>query len=256
VRKVSENFKNRVPKGFSWEIIVATRNPGKVREIRKVLKDLGAKVRSLNDFEDVPAVEEDGESFCENALKKARFYAAYFKQVVIADDSGLEVDALKGAPGVYSARYGGEGSSDSKRNEKLLQAMEGIPLWKRGAAFRCCIAIASPDGKERVVEGTCRGRIALRRVGRRGFGYDPLFYLPRYGKTMAQLSLDEKNRISHRGKALRKLKRVIRDFYPDGTKIAARKGPAEDTKEALLRHRKEVKYPLRRTLRNSTPGET
>lgn len=199
-------------KSRSWRLIVATRNGGKVREIRKVLKDLGVKVCGLNDFQGVPRIEEDGQSFCENALKKARFYAAYFKEMVIADDSGLEVDALRGAPGIYSARYAGDGSSDRRNNRKLLEAMKGIPPSRRGATFRCCIAIVTPDGREKVVEGACRGRIGSREAGRRGFGYDPLFYLPRLGKTMAELSLDEKNRISHRGKALRKLKRALREF--------------------------------------------
>jgi len=193
-------------------IIVATRNPGKVREIRRVMKDLDVKIHSLRDFPDAPAIEEDGKSFSENALKKARFYARYFGETAIADDSGVEVDALKGRPGIYSARYVREGASDRENNRKLLREMEGIPLSRRGATFRCSIAIVSPGVKEEVVEGACRGRIGFRETGRKGFGYDPLFLLPRYGKVMAQLSLDEKNRISHRGKALRKLRKVIGEF--------------------------------------------
>jgi XTP/dITP diphosphohydrolase len=193
-------------------VIVATRNPGKVREIRRVLKDLGIRVRSLRDFPDVPSIEEDGKSFAENALKKARFYSNYFGETVIADDSGLEVDTLKGAPGIYSARYARQGASDRENNQKLLNEMEGIPVSRRGATFRCSIAIVSPGGKESVVEGSCRGRIGFREVGRKGFGYDPVFFLPGRGKVMAQLSVDEKNRISHRGKALRKLRKVIGEF--------------------------------------------
>jgi XTP/dITP diphosphohydrolase len=194
------------------KVIVATRNPGKVREIRRVLRDLGIRVRSLRDFQGVPSVEEDGKSFTENALKKARFCAERLGETAIADDSGLEVDGLKGAPGIYSARYAGEGASDRENNQKLLREMEGIPPSKRGATFRCSIAIVSPGEKERVVEGSCRGRIGLREVGKKGFGYDPLFFLPRYGKTMAQLTVDEKNEISHRGKALKKLRKVIGQF--------------------------------------------
>lgn len=213
-----------------WKLIVATRNPGKVREIRKILKDVGATIYALNDFRNVPTVEEDGQSFCENALKKARFYAAYFGEMVIADDSGLEVDALRGAPGIYSARYAGDGSSDRRNNQKLLKALEGVPPPRRGATFRCCIAIVAPDGREKVVEGACRGRIGLREVGRRGFGYDPLFYLPRYGKTMAQLSVDEKNKISHRGKALRRVKRALLDFIRSARAPEGRGDPLSNHK--------------------------
>lgn len=132
--------------------------------------------------------------------------------MAIADDSGLEVDALDGRPGIYSARYAGLGASDQENRKKLLKELEGVPISKRGAAFKCVIALVSPDGREITAEGSCRGRIGFKEVGRNGFGYDPLFILPRYGKTMAQLSLQEKNRISHRGKALRKLRRLLKDF--------------------------------------------
>jgi XTP/dITP diphosphohydrolase len=191
------------------EIIAATKNRGKVREIRESLKGLGFKIYSLGDFPDVPAIEEDGEDFTENALKKARFYSKYFGKMTIADDSGLEVDILNGLPGIYSARYAGEGASDRKNNEKLLREMEGIPYSKRGARFKCVIAIVSPEGMEVIVEGSCRGRIGFREVGKKGFGYDPLFILPQDGKTMAQFTIEEKNRISHRGKALKKLRKMI-----------------------------------------------
>ncbi len=194
------------------EIVVATRNKGKVREIRKALSGLGLKILALADFSDVPEIEEDGRSFSENALKKARFYSRLLGRLTIADDSGLEVAALNGAPGIFSARYAGEGASDGANTRKLLREMEGVSVSKRGARFRCSIAIVAPEGKETVVEGTCRGRIGFGEVGKRGFGYDPVFILPRRRKTMAQISLVEKNRISHRGKALRKLKTVIRDF--------------------------------------------
>ncbi len=189
--------------------MIATKNSGKVREIRKALRGLRIRLYSLNDFSDVPDVEEDGKTFTENALKKARFYATYFKKLTIADDSGLEVEALKGLPGPYSARYAGEKASDQENNRKLLKEMEGIPPSKRKARFKCVLALVSPDGREAIVEGSCQGRIGLKEVGKRGFGYDPLFFLPRYGKTMAELSIEEKNRISHRGKALRKLRRIF-----------------------------------------------
>ncbi len=192
------------------EIIVATKNKGKVREIRKILKGLRLKLSSLNDYSDVPKIEEDGKSFTENALKKARFYSEYFGKLAVADDSGLEVDALKGLPGVYSARYAGEGAPDQENNQKLLREMEGVPISKRGARFKCTLAIVSPDGRQGIAEGSCRGRIGIREVGKKGFGYDPLFILPQYGKTMAQFTLEEKNRVSHRGKALRKLKKAIK----------------------------------------------
>ena len=196
----------------TMEILVATRNLGKVREIRKALGGLGLKIHSLGDFENVPSVEEDGESFAENALKKARFYSKACGKLTISDDSGLEVDALKGAPGIYSARFAGTKASDRENNQKLLHLMEVIAPSKRGARFRCSIAIVSPKGSEKVVEGKCSGRIGLKEAGRRGFGYDPLFIFPRLGKTMAQLTLEEKNKVSHRGIALRKLRKIIHNF--------------------------------------------
>jgi XTP/dITP diphosphohydrolase len=145
-------------------------------------------------------------------LKKARCYSKYFGQLTIADDSGLEVDALKGLPGVYSARYAGERASDRDNNRKLLREMAGVPPSKRRAKFKCVIAVVSPEGKEAVIEASCPGRIGLNEVGRKGFGYDPLFVLPRSGKTMAQLSIEGKNSISHRGKVLKKLRKILPRF--------------------------------------------
>jgi XTP/dITP diphosphohydrolase len=194
------------------EIIVATKNQEKLREIRSILKDLSIQLHGLNDFENVPDVEEDGKSFAENGLKKARFYSKLFGKMAIADDSGLEVDALGGRPGVYSARYAGIGASDQENRKKLLKELQGVPISRRGAGFKCVMAMVSPDGREAVTEGSCRGRIGFKEVGKNGFGYDPIFILPQYGKTMAQLSLEEKNRVSHRGKALRKLKRLLKRF--------------------------------------------
>ena len=176
------------------------------------MKGLGLRIHSLKDFSNVPKIEEDGSSFAENALKKARFYSKWLGKLAISDDSGLEVDVLKGLPGIYSARYAGKKSSDRKNNQRLLREMEGIRSSKRGAKFKCVIAIVSLDGREAIVEGLCRGKIGFKEVGRKGFGYDPLFILPQYGKTMAQLSLKEKNRVSHRGKALRKSRGLIEIF--------------------------------------------
>jgi XTP/dITP diphosphohydrolase len=192
--------------------VVATKNLGKVREIRKALKGFELRIYTLSNFPDVPEIREDGKSFTENALKKGRFYSKYFRKLAIADDSGLEVDALRGSPGIHSARYAGKGAPNRENNRKLLKEMEGVRLSKRGAKFRCVIAMVSPDGREAIAEGTCKGRIGFKEVGKKGFGYDPLFILPQYGKTMAQLSIEEKNRISHRGKALRKLRTAIRTF--------------------------------------------
>jgi XTP/dITP diphosphohydrolase len=194
------------------ELIVATRNKGKVREIRKALEGLGLKIYALYDFSNVPEIEEDGKSFIENALKKARFYSKYFGKLTIADDSGLEVDRLKGLPGIYSARYAGEGASNRENNQKLLSELKGVQLSKRGARFKCAIAMVSQDGREAVAEGSCKGRIGFKEVGKNGFGYDPLFILSQYGRTMAQLTLEEKNRISHRGKALKNLRKIITKF--------------------------------------------
>jgi XTP/dITP diphosphohydrolase len=190
--------------------MIATRNKGKIREIREALHGLGLRIYALSDFPNVPEIEEDGKNFAENALKKARFYSKYFGMLTISDDSGLEVYNLKGLPGVYSARYAGEGASSRVNNQKLLSELQGVPISKRGARFKCILAMVSPDGKEAIAEGSCKGSIGFREKGRKGFGYDPLFILPAYGKTMAELSLGEKNKISHRGKALRKLRKIIK----------------------------------------------
>ena len=196
------------------EVIVATRNKGKIREIREALKGLGLRIYPLSNFPNVPEVEEDGKSFTENALKKARFYSKHFGKLTIADDSGLEVDSLKGQPGVHSARYAGERASGQENNQKLLREMQDVPISKRGARFKCIIAVVSPDGREAFAEGACKGRIGFKEKGKKGFGYDPLFILPNDGKTMAELSLEAKNRISHRGKALRKIIKIIKTFGP------------------------------------------
>ena len=193
-------------------MVVATKNLGKVREIRKALKGFEFRIFTLSDFPDIPEIKEDGKSFVENALKKGRFYSKYFGELTIADDSGLEVNSLKGLPGIYSARYVREGASSQENNQKLLREMRDVTISKRGAKFKCIIAVVSPDGRETIAEGECKGRIGFKEKGKKGFGYDPLFILPKYGKTMAEFSLEAKNRISHRGKALKKIRRIIQSF--------------------------------------------
>jgi XTP/dITP diphosphohydrolase len=194
------------------EIVVATENPGKLREIKESLRGMEVQILSLTDLPPLPPVKEDGSTFRENALKKARTVAHHTGRLTIADDSGLEVDYLNGDPGVRSARFAGEDASDADNNRKLLQCLEGIPSSQREATFRCVIAVVDPQGKESWVEGVCRGLIGEKERGTLGFGYDPLFIIPDLDKTLAELPLEEKNRISHRGKALAALKRILTDF--------------------------------------------
>ena len=194
------------------EIVIATANPGKLQEIEESLRGVGAKLLSLKDFSYLPPIEEDGTTFRENAVKKARIVTHRTGMLTIADDSGLEVDFLSGAPGIYSSRFAGETASDADNNRKLLQFLKDVPASQRGALFRCVIAVIDPRGREAWVEGRCRGVIAREERGENGFGYDPLFLLPELGKTLAELSLEEKNKVSHRGKALTALKEVLRDF--------------------------------------------
>ncbi len=198
--------------GSRVKILLATRNPGKVREIGAILGDLDINVVSLADFPDVPEVVEDGTTFFENAYKKAKEVSEATGMMVLSDDSGLEVDALGGRPGVYSARYSGKEGDDAANNAKLLKELEGVPEEKRTARFKCVMVLYHPSGKWISAEGTCEGRIALKPAGSGGFGYDPIFYMEQYGKTMAELPPEEKNRISHRAEALKALKRRLREF--------------------------------------------
>ncbi len=194
------------------ELFLATRNEGKIREIRELLQGGKISLTSLGDYPDAPGVVENGEAYRDNALKKARFFAKWTGKLTLADDSGLEVDYLKGRPGVFSARYAGDGGDDRENNRRLLRELKGLPPQKRGAVFKCVMALVAPWGDEEVVEGECRGRIGLEERGKRGFGYDPIFVIPRYGKTVAELTIGEKNRLSHRGKALRKLKKILKSY--------------------------------------------
>jgi XTP/dITP diphosphohydrolase len=176
------------------------------------LAGVGVQIISLQDLPPMLPIKEDGRTFQENAMKKARTVARLTHRLTIADDSGLEVDYLKGKPGVRSARFAGEQASDAANNNRLLRLMHGVPPAQRGATFRCVIAIVDPQGHEAWVEGECRGVIAASERGKQGFGYDPLFLLPELGKTLAELPLDVKNRVSHRGKALAALQEELKDF--------------------------------------------
>jgi len=194
------------------ELLVATRNKGKVREIKDLLKDLDLKITSLDDYEDMPEIVEDGRTFAQNALKKAATIAMYTKKLTLGEDSGLEVKALKNEPGVYSARFSGEGATDKKNNLKLLRCLKKVPLKKRQARYRCCAALVDGDKIIDVVQGRCEGLIAMKSKGTNGFGYDPLFFSPRYGKTFGELSLEVKSKISHRAKALKKIKKILEKY--------------------------------------------
>lgn len=191
------------------EVIVATKNKGKIREFENFFSQFGIQVRSLLDLPESLEIEETGTTFEENALMKARTIAERFNVDCIADDSGLEVDYLNGAPGVYSARYAGN-HDDEANNDKLLQELTGVPIEERTARFVCAIAYVTSDLKEFVVRGTVEGYIGFERRGNHGFGYDPLFYVPSLGRTFAELSVDEKREISHRGNALKKLKLLLK----------------------------------------------
>jgi XTP/dITP diphosphohydrolase len=178
-----------------------------------MLGDLAVDLRSLKDYDDVPDIVEDGRTFFENALKKARTVAEWTGDVALADDSGLEVDHLGGAPGIYSSRYAGEGSTDECNIRKLLESLEGITAERRGAAFRCVLVLCRPDGTYESFEGRWRGRISEWPVGTNGFGYDPVFFLPERGVTVAQLDAEIKNRLSHRAQAFQKLKECLRQGF-------------------------------------------
>jgi XTP/dITP diphosphohydrolase len=194
------------------ELLVATTNEGKFAEVQAFLKNLPLTILTLESFGSWPAVAEDGTTFEENALKKARTLAEYSGMLTLADDSGLEVDALNGAPGIYSARYAGEEGNDEKNNEKLLGELQGVTEGKRSARFVCALALCAPESrrmKEWTVRESCEGRIAFERRGENGFGYDPLFFYPPFGKTFGEIDRETKATVSHRGKALKKLAEIL-----------------------------------------------
>lgn len=194
------------------ELIAATRNEGKLREIKDLLKGLNLKITSLRDYPDIAAIEEDGKTFAQNALKKAATVALYTKKLTLGEDSGLEVKALKNRPGIYSSRFSGDGATDQKNNSKLLKELKDVPLKKRRARYRCCAALVDGQGIINVVSGSCEGLITPRSRGKNGFGYDPLFLIPRYQKTFGELDLAVKSKISHRAKALAKIKKTLQIY--------------------------------------------
>lgn len=192
------------------KIIFATGNPGKMREIRLILEDLGMEILSMKEAGIQAEVEENGTTFEENAVIKAKAIGEQTDAVVMADDSGLEIDYLNKEPGVYSARYLGEDTPYRIKNQNLIERLEGVPEEKRTARFVCVIASHLPDGRILTTRGTIEGIIGYEERGEGGFGYDPIFYLPEYGCSTAELSMEKKNELSHRGKALRAMKEELK----------------------------------------------
>lgn len=199
------------------KLLVATNNPGKVREYEALLKGLPLALTYLAQEGIDIEVEETGSTFAENASLKATAYARASGLLTLADDSGLEVDALGGEPGTRSARYAGQGASDEDRYRLLLSRLEGVPWERRTTRFRCVIAVATPQGESRTAEGTCEGIIAFEPKGEHGFGYDPVFYMPEYGQTMAELEPEVKNRISHRARAAEGARKILQKLVGSTT---------------------------------------
>ncbi len=191
------------------KVIFATGNEGKMKEIRMILQDLEVTVLSMKEAGIELDVEENGNTFSENALIKARACAALTDGIVLADDSGLEIDYLNKEPGIYSARYMGEDTSYRVKNQNLIDRLAGVPDEKRTARFVCAIAAVMPDGREKVTEGVIEGRIGYEEKGNGGFGYDPIFYVPEFGCTSAELTPEQKNAASHRGRALERMKEEL-----------------------------------------------
>lgn len=198
------------------KMILASQNKHKLEEIRNILKDLGIEILSMDEvgLGDLEIVE-DGVTFEENSMIKALTVMEKTGEITIADDSGLEVDYLEGRPGVYSARFAGENATDEENNEKLLDLLKDVPYEKRGGRFVSVISIAFPDGSKEHVRGECEGIIGFEKKGSEGFGYDPLFIIPKYDKTFAELGSEVKNKISHRGKALEKFKNRLKKILED-----------------------------------------
>lgn len=196
------------------ELIVATKNEGKVREFRELFSAYDIEVKSLLEFaEEINDIEETGSTFSENATIKAEAIAAQYNIAVIADDSGLEIDALNGAPGIYSARYAGDDKDDAKNLNKVMNELQGVPMEERTARFICAIAVARPGKDTFVKHGVCEGRIALEPIGTNGFGYDPIFIPENSERTMAQHTSEQKNSISHRHRAILKLEEWLNQHF-------------------------------------------
>ncbi|MEK7268749.1 MAG: XTP/dITP diphosphatase [Nitrospirota bacterium] len=191
------------------ELVLATRNPHKGAELAALLGDLEIKIRTLAEFPDAPTVVEDGDTCQANAVKKATALARHTGLPAVADDTGLEVDALGGRPGVHAARYAGEGATYENNWRKLIRELEGVPKERRRARFITVAAVAMPSAKVAIAEGSLEGLITEAPAGTQGFGYDPVFFVPEVGKTLAQLTLAEKNRISHRARALAKVREIL-----------------------------------------------
>ena len=192
------------------ELVVASRNKGKVREIKELLANLPFKVTSLSDYPHIPEIIEDGKTYRANALKKACSAARATGKMAMSDDSGIEVKALKYAPGIYSSRFAGIGASEKVRNKKLLAMLKNVPFSRRQARYRCVMALVNAKGQELgIVQGTCSGYVSTKEQGRNGFGFDPLFLLKRYNKTFGQLSASLKAKISHRARALKKFRLLL-----------------------------------------------
>ncbi|QDU36409.1 Non-canonical purine NTP pyrophosphatase [Maioricimonas rarisocia] len=198
----------------STTIVLASRNAKKLGELRDLLAPSGLNVVSVGDFPDVPEVVEDGTTFAENAAKKATQTARHLQQWALGEDSGLMVDALDGAPGIYSARYSGPDATDERNNQKLMEALSNVPTEKRGACYVCSIAVADPNGDVQLtVEQRCRGRVTEAPRGTNGFGYDPYFLIPEYHRTFGELSPVVKRQLSHRGRALRQLAPALSTLF-------------------------------------------
>jgi len=191
------------------DLVVATKNKKKLQEIKDILKGLVLKIVSLEEFPGTPRIIENGKSFKENAIKKAVKIASFTKKLTLGEDSGICVYALGGEPGIYSSRFAGKNKSDTQNNLKLLKLLESLPLNRRKAYYACAVALADCDGLVGVVEGRCSGIISFEPKGKRGFGYDPLFLIPKYNKTFAQLGERIKHKMSHRYHALEKAKKLI-----------------------------------------------
>jgi len=190
------------------EILIATNNLGKVKEIKDILSNPKIKILTMKDFPYLPKIEEDGKNYQENAFKKARKTSEYTSKICLADDSGLEIEYLKGKPGIYSSRWG---NSDEERINKVLELLENVPINKRNAKFVCAAVLVFPNGKTYMVKEECNGSIEFKPKGEHGFGYDPIFLVPEYNKTFAELGDKIKNRISHRGKAIRRMVDIIKE---------------------------------------------